>query len=73
VNDNLGFVRGPQENLYSVGVEAQSPPAAQMRTAEQHVTVRQAVENTLGFSFRLKPDRRCGAQPYATCDRRQRR
>ena len=72
VNDSVGLARGPQENLYSDGVDADPSAAVRATTAENRITFRQALEDSPGYRFRLKPDRRCSTQAYVGNDRRER-
>jgi hypothetical protein len=70
VNDNVGLAQEPQESLSSDGLDAL--PSEGVRPINNRMTF-QAIDDTPRYSFRLKPDRRCGSQGYGGCDRRQRR
>jgi hypothetical protein len=73
VNYDVGLARKHQADLYSARVEGLPSEALRVTTIENRMTFGQATEDTLGYSFRLKPDRRRGTRAYAGCDRRQRR
>ena len=70
VADDRGFARNAQADVYSAPVYTPPSEARQVTTTERRLTFRQALEETPGYTFRLKPDRRRRPQPYLGSERR---